>query len=1327
MGRSSSSRSRSNSSCSGSRSRSRRSRRSRRRSRSRRARSASRSASSKSCGRRLPKAWRGRAGSSSSKRSTKSGEQLWRRLRRVRPRSASREAQRELEDDDMREQRGLEKKLQKMVRENRRREALQTALRLLEGGLKCDPELLVGMLVNAATSPGPEIFAYTLQCAVVAGGLRLTCEEFCKILGIMFFRKAPVPQIRAFLNVALPKDANPVPVIPAGLTAEAEQMFSDERVLPEDCEATSSEEEEEDRSGQPPSAITMQQCKAWPQLNGRYVLYHELCIPGRPVYQKQVAKEDSDCEILEPRNGKDRKRILVYSSDLGWAISKGLKGRWLMTNSREARSPPCLGWQAVKEDGSKVSDPGGFLHKQVGITPRAAPEEPPAQKVQKQTQPGPGGSKADARLAKEALECLDLKQLRGHISCPDPCVAEYFGHFVVLAHLEHLADVSSIKRRRERSSADQLVRWGYALSGLKLLSTFGRKEAGGRQNRILPGWEDTGTEMAALQLPMGSMDMDRMRIRRGDSVTISGTDPLQDKLAEGTISDIRPGTLIVQLRGTFPEDCKEKLWRVDKSANATVYERQMWALLCLNHAAKVQPTVELLTAAPVGMADRWAKQWQTSREAKGRRSRSKSRATKKKKTRRKASSSSKDSEEQQKLKRRKRCSELADAELVEDHREDKQLQARKEVEEVDHMNESQRNAIHASLRQTCTVVQGPPGTGKTSVSVEILHFWAKALRLTPVLATSDSNVAVDNICEGLRARGVKAVRVGRPEKVRSVIEDMTLEAELKRLKEAERERGEDDEESKGSAGTFPGKGGKSGGKFGKGKFGGKGHGEDAGEAAARHFEDRRAQNRQDFELQLKILREAEVICTTTIAAGMDFLARLSNFEAILVDEVAQATELSTVVPLILRGANRLVLVGDHCQLPPAVLSPEAEVRGLSVSVYSRLVQAGGLTPFLLDTQYRSHPKLAEFSSQAFYEGLVKSGIEAEKRPAPMGVPWPNPHCPLAFINVNAQEEMEGDSKANLVEAQMVASVVGKVFQYGELSVGQVGVVTPYVAQVRRLKQLLRPVLPPGADFRLLECASVDNFQGREKDLIIFSAVRSNRAGNVGFLADWRRLNVMLTRARRGLLIFGNSETLKQDPTWEKWLAFAEKHECVVKDLPMPSPSFGKGWQAPLGKGKVKGSWQPPGPLGPPGRNPAAAAQAARAAAEARRVRPPPSLAPTMAPAMQMALAAQEQQMQEHMQQLNQLEAQLQQQQQQLQQQQFQAAQLLFVNPVLAQMQLAQVRQELPELQQRLEQLAAQKQQAAQDAQDASRQYGSQPNCEEQKQIEQLLARELGGM
>eukprot|EP00435_Cladocopium_sp_Y103_P008424 s5226_g2.t1 len=140
------------------------------------------------------------------------------------------------------------------------------------------------------------------------------------------------------------------------------------------------------------------------------------------------------------------------------------------------------------------------------------------------------------------------------------------------------------------------------------------------------------------------------------------------------------------------------------------------------------------------------------------------------------------SSELEKVKRRKRCSQLAECELVDDYREERLLQAQKQVDEVENLNHSQRSALHAALKRTCTVVQGPPGTGKTSVSVQILHFWTKVMNLTPVLATSDSNVAVDNICEGLRARGVKAVRVGRPEKVRSVIEDMTLEAELKRLK-----------------------------------------------------------------------------------------------------------------------------------------------------------------------------------------------------------------------------------------------------------------------------------------------------------------------------------------------------------------------------------------------------------------------------------------------------------------------------------------------------------------------------------------------------------------
>eukprot|EP00439_Symbiodinium_sp_Y106_P023607 s2968_g2.t2 len=282
---------------------------------------------------RLPKAWRNRQGSPSGERQgdtrSRSESQRWRRLKRLRPRSASREAQREVEDEDKDEERDLDRKLSRHVRANRRKDALLTALRLLEGGLQCDPELMVSMLENAATFPGPELFAETLHCCVVAGGLRLTVEEFSKILGLLVFRGAPVPQIRAFLNVALPKAANPVPVIPAGLTdAEADQMFRDEReCVVEDDSALLSEDEasrgedigfrlalrdDEDRAGPPPSSVVLQRCRYKPELNGRYVLSLELSAPGRPVYQKDAFKEQ-DRGLLEYFRIELQGKIVVRS------------------------------------------------------------------------------------------------------------------------------------------------------------------------------------------------------------------------------------------------------------------------------------------------------------------------------------------------------------------------------------------------------------------------------------------------------------------------------------------------------------------------------------------------------------------------------------------------------------------------------------------------------------------------------------------------------------------------------------------------------------------------------------------------------------------------------------------------------------------------------------------------------------------------------------------------------------------------------------------------------------------------------------------------------
>lgn len=188
--------------------------------------------------------------------------------------------------------------------------------------------------------------------------------------------------------------------------------------------------------------------------------------------------------------------------------------------------------------------------------------------------------------------------------------------------------------------------------------------------------------------------------------------------------------------------------------------------------------------------------------------------------------------------------------------------------------------------------------------------------------------------------------------------------------------------------------------------------------------------------------------------------------------------------------------------------------------------------------------LAQFSSNAFYNGALGSGVEASERLAPKGIPWPSTLVPVAFVEVGSPEEAEGDSKSNAAEAQRVIRLVAQIIAAKELGYEDIGIVTPYTSQVRKLRMLFRTICPPNFDARRMEIASVDAFQGREKEIIIFSAVRSNPRGNVGFLGDWRRLNVMLTRARRGLVVFGTASTLRHDPYWEKWLRWCEENGAI---------------------------------------------------------------------------------------------------------------------------------------------------------------------------------------
>jgi len=404
------------------------------------------------------------------------------------------------------------------------------------------------------------------------------------------------------------------------------------------------------------------------------------------------------------------------------------------------------------------------------------------------------------------------------------------------------------------------------------------------------------------------------------------------------------------------------------------------------------------------------------------------------------------------------------------------------------LNESQRLAVEGAATNRLTLIQGPPGTGKTAVAIRILQHWARLSARSesrnPILATSDSNIAVDNLVEGCANAGLKVIRLGRPEAIRP---------ELLRYC-VDRPQSNNNSYNNSSGGAFKEK--------------------------------------------LKAIKNAEVICCTCIGSGSEILDNMT-FERVLVDEATQATEPAVLVPLA-RGCRQLVLVGDHCQLPPTVLSTRAEEEGLGVPLFSRMV-ACGVPPFMLDTQYRMHPSIAMFPSDLFYGGKLRNGVSPPERRPLAGFPWPREEFPVAFMPVNHGIEMDdGVSKLNEAEAAAACDAVEALLQGGQCSVSDIAVVTPYAAQVRLIRRMTRKLVqrPP-----FVEVSSTDGFQGREKEAVVFSAVRSNDYGAVGFVSDWRRVNVSFTRARRALIVIGNEITLRRgDPeTWMPWLAWADAH------------------------------------------------------------------------------------------------------------------------------------------------------------------------------------------
>lgn len=434
------------------------------------------------------------------------------------------------------------------------------------------------------------------------------------------------------------------------------------------------------------------------------------------------------------------------------------------------------------------------------------------------------------------------------------------------------------------------------------------------------------------------------------------------------------------------------------------------------------------------------------------------------------------------------------------------------------LNDSQRLAVEGAACNRLTLVQGPPGTGKTAVAIRILQYWARLAKSeadgqppNPILATSDSNIAVDNLVEGCANVGLQVVRLGRPEAIRP---------ELLRFCIDRPTHSNQSNSHHGFSGSA-------------------------------------------FKEKIKYIRNAQVVCCTCIGSGGDILDNMV-FERVLVDEATQATEPAVLVP-ISRGCRQLVLVGDHCQLPPTVLSTRAEEEGLGVPLFSRMV-ACGVLPYMLDTQYRMHPAIAMFPSDLFYGGKLLSGVSPPERRPLAGFPWPREEFPVAFLPVQGIEEDDGVSKKNQKEADTAFEVVRDLLEGGQCSVSDIAVVTPYASQAkiirRRTRELSGTRGPP-----YVEVSSTDGFQGREKEAVVFSAVRSNDYGAVGFVSDWRRVNVSFTRARRALIVIGNDKTLRRgDPeTWGPWLAWADAH-----GINMDKPGVPRGRYEPEQLRRVRG-------------------------------------------------------------------------------------------------------------------------------------------------------------
>ena len=441
------------------------------------------------------------------------------------------------------------------------------------------------------------------------------------------------------------------------------------------------------------------------------------------------------------------------------------------------------------------------------------------------------------------------------------------------------------------------------------------------------------------------------------------------------------------------------------------------------------------------------------------------------------------------------------------------------------LNAQQMQAAKAMWSKApVTLLHGPPGTGKTRTLVAGIAAVVRSGER--VLATAPSNMAVDVLVERLAEAGLNVVRLGHPMRVSDGVVNRTLDAQVQAQPEFGRvtKTRQDAQQRQREANRHV-----------------RNFGPEQREARRAARADARAMRKEaeDLEAYLseRVLREADVVCATLVGCDDRRLRGLS-FDVAVVDEAAQALPPATLIPM--RRAERLVLCGDPCQLPPTVKSRGGEA--LKMTMLERLIEKHGDQTVMLQVQHRMHKAIMSAGNERFYGGKLRAHEDVAERELEGIKPWV--WVDTAGCGFDEQRSEEGGSVSNLEEAQFV---LDRAVDWLALHPGMsLGIVAPYSAQVELLKARWEErkrdgSFPhPSADVTI---HTVDGFQGQERDVMLVSMTRSNDRGEVGFLNEHRRIHVAQTRAKMACMLVGDSATLSTDPYLGWLLEHAQEHQA----------------------------------------------------------------------------------------------------------------------------------------------------------------------------------------